>query len=175
MVDGVSTGPPVLQEITGTHWVSRTFTFRFEVWSAETTLRHQILEQGLIADTHDEHARHWAAFCGNQMVAAARMCIHADQRESPDAAAFGQICLPVPIATINRLVVHPSARNLGMASKLCECRVEAARKDGARCVVGTPIGARIASLEKLGFRLAGTEWVPNYAESLVTHAMVLVF
>jgi hypothetical protein len=62
-----------------------------------------------------------------------------------------------------------------LASKLCVCRVEAAKQEGARCVVGTCTGTRIGSLEKLGFRLAGTEWVPSYAESLVTHAMVLMF
>lgn len=163
-----------LREITETNWVAKTFSLRFVVWNAETTLRPQVRDQGLISDEHDAHARHWAAFCGDEMVAAARMCIHTDQRESPDAAAFFQICLPVPVATMNRLIVHPSARNRGLASKLCQCRVEAAKHEGAKCVVATATGKRIVSLEKLGFRLTGTEWIPKYAESLVTHGMALM-
>jgi GNAT superfamily N-acetyltransferase len=166
---------PLLREITNTDWVAKTFNLRFEVWNAETTLRSQVRAKGLITDDHDPHARHWGVFCGDEVVAAARMCIHLDQKESPDAAAFTQICLPAPVATINRLVVRPSARKLGLASKLCQCRIEAAKQDGAKCVVGTPVGTRIVSLEKIGFRLTGTEWIPNYAESLITHAMVLVF
>jgi GNAT superfamily N-acetyltransferase len=166
---------PLLREITNTRWVARTFSLRFEVWNAETTLRPQVREQQLIADEHDARARHWAAFCGDEVVAAARMCIHQNQAESPDAPAFSEICLPVPVATVNRLVVHPSLRNRGLGSKLCKFRIEAAKQDGAKCVVGTFTEERIASLEKFGFRLTGHRWTPNHAESLVAYAMVLKF
>ena len=175
LMNPASIDSPVLREITNTGWVAITLSLRFEVWSTETTLRSEIRELGVIADEHDAHARHWAVFCGDEVVAAARMCIHSNQEESPDAGAFTGICLPSPVATLNRLVVHPSARHLGLASRLSACRVEAAKQDGARCVVGTPTRARISSLQKLGFQLTGAEWVPNYAESLITHAMVLTF
>jgi GNAT superfamily N-acetyltransferase len=165
----------ILREITNTDWVAKTFGLRFEVWNQETTLRPHVLQQGLISDSHDEHARHWAVFCGDEMVAAARMCIHHSQVDTPDAPAFSHICLSPPVATLNRLVVHSSARNIGLASKLCRCRVEAAKLDGAKCAVGTFTDLRIASLEKLGFRLTGQRWIPNHAESLVAHAMVLEF
>jgi len=164
-----------LREITNTDWVVKTFNLRFEVWNAETTLRSQVRAKGLITDDHDTHARHWAAFCGDEVVAAARMCIHQRQQESPDAPAFSDICLPVPVATVNRLVVDSSVRNRGLGSKLCHFRIEAAKQDGAKCVVGTFTDERIASLEKFGFRLTGQRWTPNHAESLIAHAMVLMF
>lgn|ERR1039458_2434842 len=171
----IESGHPIVLEITGTDRVAKTFGLRFDVWSAETALRPQVQEQGLIADAHDTHARHWAAFCGDEIVAAARMCIHSNQEESPDAPAFSKIRLPVPVATMNRLVVRSSVRNQGLGSKLCSFRIEAAKQGGAKCVVGTFTAERIASLEKLGFRLTGETWIPNHAESLVAHAMVLAF
>jgi hypothetical protein len=166
---------PVLQEITNTHWIPRTFGLRFDVWSEETILLPHVQDQRSISDFHDEHSRHWAVFCGDEMVAAARMCIHHGQVDTPDAPAFSDVCLPTPVATLNRLVVHSSYRNISLASKLCQCRVEAAKQDGAKCAVGTFPESRVASLEKLGFRLTGQRWFPNYSESLVVHSMVLRF
>lgn len=147
-----------LCEITGSIIVPRTFRLRYEVWNQEETeLRSDIHAQGLITDGHDAHARHWAVFDGERIVAAARMCIHPHQDETPDFPAFSQVRLVTPVVTINRLVVHHLARKLGLASKLDKCRVDAARKDGAKCVVGTAVENRIASLEKLGFRLVGAQ------------------
>jgi GNAT superfamily N-acetyltransferase len=166
--------PPIVREITNTSWVPRTFGLRFEVWNAETSLLPQVREQEAITDEHDAHARHWAAFRGDEMIASARMCVHRNQEDTPDAPAFSEVCLPVPVATVNRLVVHPSARNRGLGSNLHQYRIEAAIKDGARCVVGTFPGGRIASLERLGFRLTGQQWTPNHAEALIVHAMVLM-
>jgi GNAT superfamily N-acetyltransferase len=137
-------------------------------------LRPKVREQGFITDEHDAHARHWAAFCGDEIVAAARMCIHHSQEDTPDGPAFDRICLPVPVATLNRLVVLPSARNLGLGSRLCRDRIEAAKKEGAMCVVGTCTDSRVASLEGFGFRTTGQHWTPIHAESQVVHAMVLV-
>ena len=99
-----------LREITRTAWVPQTFRLRYEVWNLEAALLPHIHQQGLIADEHDAHARHWASFDGDEMVCAARMCIHNVQEESPDAPAFVKLRLPTPIATINRLVVVPVIR-----------------------------------------------------------------
>jgi predicted GNAT family N-acyltransferase len=160
-------------EITGSELVPRTFRFRYEIWSRGAELRADLHSQGLITDEHDLHARHWAVFDGDKLVAAARMCVHDQQNDSPDFVAFSQVQLPIPVATINRLVVHPSARKLGLAYKLDHCRIEAAKKDGAKCVVGTAVQERIAPLQRLGFKLIGSQWVQPYAVSLLFHAMVL--
>jgi GNAT superfamily N-acetyltransferase len=102
------------------------------------------------------------------------MCIHDEQEESPDAPAFSKIRLPAPVATINRLVVVPSARKFGLAKQLDERRIFAAKNGGAKCVVGTAAPARIAALERLGFRLTGDLWIQPYCESLAMHGMVLM-
>lgn len=160
-------------EITGSEFVPLTFRLRYEIWSREAELRADLHSQGLITDEHDLHARHWAVFDGDKVLAAARMCVHDQQTDSPDFVAFSQVRLPTPVATINRLVVHPSARKLGLAYKLDHCRIEAAKQDGAKCVIGTAVQERIAPLQRLGFQLIGSHWVQPYAVSLLFHAMVL--
>jgi len=164
-----------LCEITGSEFVARTLRLRYEVWSKEATLRPDVVAQGLITDWHDAHARHWAVFDGDSIVAAARMCVHGRQEETPDYPPFSRIRLPAPVATINRLVVHPTARNHGLASKLDERRITAAREDGAKCVVGTAARSRIAPLERLGFRLIEEKehWLQHYTESVLFYPMVL--
>ncbi len=163
-----------VREITGTHHVIDTFRLRFEVWDAETLLHSHIREARLITDIHDEHARHWGAFRGEELVAAARMCIHRNQAETPDGPAFSEMLLPSPVATLNRLIVHSSARGQGLASALDESRVAAARTAGASCVVGTFPPSRVSGLQKNGFRLIGKQWIPHYAESFVSQAMILL-
>ena len=53
-----------VREITGTDLVPLTFRLRYEVYSEETTLNSQSRLQGMMTDSHDKHARHWAAFEG---------------------------------------------------------------------------------------------------------------
>jgi GNAT superfamily N-acetyltransferase len=166
----------LVREITGTEFVPQTFTLRYEIWKDEATLKPEIHARGSITDEHDAHARHWAVLQAGRIVAAARMCIHDLQEDTPDSPAFSHIRLRSPVATLNRLVVHRSARRHGLAALLDVCRIEAARRMGAECVVGTAIRARIPPLERLGFRrLLGSKWVISYAESLEFHAMVLNF
>ena len=170
---GVEKGFFSLREITNTEWVPRTFRLRYEVWNVETTLLPHIQKQGLITDEHEAHARHWAVFDGDEMVAAARMCIHDVQEGSPDASTFSPIPLLTPVATINRLVVVPSARNLGLAKQLDECRIYAARSNRAKCIVATAAPTRIAALQRLGFRLT-EEWIqPSFCESPMMQGMIL--
>lgn len=154
--------------------MAKTFRLRFEIWNRETILRSHVREQGLIVDEHDEHARHWAAFIGDAMVAAARMCIHDKQEEAPDAPAFLKIELPTPIATINRLVVVPSVRRCGLAKQVDVTRISAAKNGRAKCIVGTAAPIRIDVLERLGFHLTGEEWVQHYCVSPGMHAMILM-
>ena len=163
-----------VEEITGTDLVPTTFRLRYDVWSAETPLLPHVLKHQLITDEHDAHARHWAAFEGNKMVAAARLCIHDAQEESPDAPAFLHIRFPTPIATINRLVVMPAARKRGLALQFDELRLSAAKSAGAKCVVGTAAPVRISALKSLGFHLTGGLWIQPYCESLAMHGMVLM-
>lgn len=163
-----------MREITGTKYVPLTFRLRYEVWRHEAELTATVRAQELITDEHDEHARHWAAFDDGNMVAAARMCIHELQEETPDAEAFKTMKLRVPIATINRLVVKRQWRESGIARQFDTQRIEAAREGRAACVVGTAFDWRVASLQRYGFTPTEYRWTMPYLESLTARAMVLI-
>ena len=162
-----------IREITGIELVPLTFRLRFEVWSEEAELTNDVQAQGLITDAHDGHARHWAAFDGEEIVGAARMCIHAIQEETPDAPMFHGTRLPAPIATINRLVVSKRWRRLGIARQLDLCRIQAARENGAACVVISAFNWRINSLQALEFKLTEFRWGPPFAHGLTSSGMIL--
>jgi GNAT superfamily N-acetyltransferase len=162
-----------LREITGTSTVEDTFRFRYEVWSGQIELALEVQSTGIISDLHDVHARHWAVFVGENMVASARMCIHEFQDETPDEKAFREIKLPSPIATINRLVVHKTARGFGLSRHLDACRINAARQQGANCMVGTASKERIDGLQRMGFRLTPFTFNHFYSPSCTFYGMIL--
>jgi len=164
-----------VHEVTDSETINLTFRLRYDVWNGETELNAPIRELALIKDEHDQHARHWAAYDGNELVAAARMCIHHLQQETPDALAFRQIRLPTPIATINRLVVKKQWRRQGISKQLDVFRIQAAHDGNAACVVVTTPPERISSLQKRGFRLTEFLFSPFYADTLLARGMVLIF
>ena len=106
-----------VREITGTDFVALTFRLRYEVWRSEVTLRPEFQATETISDEHDLHARHWAAFNGTTVIGSGRMCLHPSLLESPDANVFGDMLVPSPVATINRLIVHVNWRRRGISKR----------------------------------------------------------
>jgi len=162
-----------LREITGTSFVEDTFHLRYEVWDRETELVEAVRQLKVISDFHDVHARHWAVFRGQQMVASARLCTHRLQSQVPFAEEIESLVLPGPIATMCRLVVHESARKLGLARHLDECRIRTAQDGTAKCVLVSAAPSRIAGLQSLGFRFTGLTHNAWYSTAISFHAAVL--
>ena len=161
-----------LREITGTGAIEDTFRLRYEVWSGEAELLPEVRQKGNITDEHDCHARHWAVFLNERMVASARLCVHTTQEQAPEA--FETLILPSPIATISRLVVHKSARKRGLARQLDILRVTAARQENAKCVLVSAGRSRIEGLQSLGFQLTPLVHTASYCASIRFHGMVLI-
>lgn len=109
-------------------------------------------------------------------MASARMCVHDVQADCPDADIFCGQQLPVPIGTINRLVVQRKWRKLGVASELDGCRIQAARDDRAKCLVVSTSGRRLDALQTFGFRLTDCYGPCSFAPSLtLRRGLVLMF
>lgn len=111
-------------------------------------------------DRFDATARHWVALEQGRPIAAARMSVHETLEELPDAESYAGLfpeSLPGPIASLNRLVVHPEARRQGWSRHLDLVRLAAAEKLGCRyAILGTASGPhRVSQLVGWGFALVG--------------------
>jgi GNAT superfamily N-acetyltransferase len=126
------------------------------VWCSEPGLinaRSYDPEPGWLQDDHDRHGQHWVMTSGDTVVAAARVCVHDIAVELPDweRCPAELLDLQGPVASLNRMVVHPAMRRLGLSSALTTVRLEAARSQGARSVVVEAAPSRVAPLRALGF------------------------
>jgi polyketide synthase PksL len=112
-------------------------------------------------DEFDPVARHWCIFHDSKPVAAARISVHQRLEEVPDALIYeGVFATPPasPVASFNRLVVHPEHRGGGLSRKLDDVRLKAAISLGCRSiiVVSNVGSSRLGQLRGLGFRTIGT-------------------
>lgn len=136
------------------------------------TVIEKASELDIWLDAFDPAARHWVVFQGNSVVAAARMTIHPSLDEVPDAESYaGMFPEPpaAPIASLNRLVVHPSARGQGLSKALDQARLEAAERLGCRsALLSTASGPnRVRQVQGWGF-----EWVgygPRFIKPPLCH------
>lgn len=86
-------------------------------------------------DEIDATARHWVIVDAGEAIAAARLSFHHSIEDLPDAEILAGICrtLPTPIASLNRLVVHPDYRRRGYGTRLDKIRLEAAEQ--CKCAI----------------------------------------
>jgi GNAT superfamily N-acetyltransferase len=149
---------------------------RHTVWECEGAVLYDSQQQ-TIADPHDDHAIHWGVFEDDVLIGTARLCLHDSLAEAPDGEMFAEIDLPIPIASMNRLVVLKSHRGLGIGRLLDDLRIAKARQLGARAVIVTPanVESRLRSLERRGFRfLAGILGHPIWSPSVTSCACCLI-
>jgi GNAT superfamily N-acetyltransferase len=142
---------------------------RVEAWETETS---KASEMESWVDGFDRVARHWVVFREGVPVAAARLSVHGSLAEVPDAESYAGVFAQAPegpIASFNRLVVHPSARGAGLSKRLDLLRLDAAESSGCRSVVlSTASGPRrIHQLAGWGFELAG--YGPRFQKPPLCH------
>jgi len=164
-----------VEEITGTDLVPLTFALRYRVWSKEVQLPDSFQRQGLICDDHEDHARHWGVLTDSgSLVASARLCVHENEQDIPEADCYTELRLPHPIASINRLVVERFARKRNFAHSLDLHRIAAARSAGAACIVVAPTDDyRVRALQKAGFSLTSSKCKSIYVDALFLPVMVM--
>jgi GNAT superfamily N-acetyltransferase len=114
---------------------------------------------GTLEDGFDHLAQHWTLEVGAKLVAAARLTIHENLTEVPDAHLFTglpDIAVAFPLGYITRLVVHPDYRTRGVAMQMDRERITAAKSAGCRSIAAvwnTLSGERRRNrLRSIGFR-----------------------
>ncbi len=143
--------------------LTQIYRLRAEVWHKTLPIKSLLFSDGLWTDEHDNHAIHWAVVSNNQVLAAARLCIHKTLEKIPNANVYmdsEKLILP-PIASMNRLVIHPIAQRNGLSKQFDAIRINQARKDKCRsvvvCLSESTKRYRINSLLKQGFQQAAKE------------------
>ncbi len=130
---------------------------RAEVWRDEPEiLFHEFGDTDCWMDDVDPTAYHWVVYDGTELVAAARLSLHADLSAAPYARVFDQCGIDVIglVASINRLVVRNSHRGLGIARALDKARLAKAIQLGAKAIIAVPVGdSRAKALASLGYLL----------------------
>jgi predicted GNAT family N-acyltransferase len=164
-----------VEEITGTDLVPLAFALRYRVWSQTVHLPNSFQQKGLICDDHEDHARHWGVLTDSgSLVASARLCVHENEQDIPEADSYTELRLPHPIASINRLVVEEFARKRNFAHSLDLRRIEAARSAGAACIVAAPTDeGRVRNLGKAGFSLTSGKCKNIYVDDVSLPVMVM--
>jgi GNAT superfamily N-acetyltransferase len=131
--------------------------FRYQVWNHEG-FQPGTSGNGTWLDRYDPFASHWVVYRANQIIGSARLSIHTNAADVPDANDFMQlgISYPPPIASLNRLVVCPTSRGKGIARWLDQQRIEHAQKLGAKTIIAEVPVYRVSTLTKQGFVEIGT-------------------
>lgn len=126
---------------------------RVEAWASVIP---EAARMGTWIDDGDSDGYHWTVHDGQLLIAAARLSVHASIQAIPLADGIASSLpydLPMPVGSINRLVVATDYRGKGIAGSLDRQRIERASELGCRSVLGTPIGERrIVQLVALGFK-----------------------
>lgn len=165
-------------QVTDTDVIAQIGRLRAEVWKEFLTPAAMV--NGTWTDSYDAVARHWAAFAGGEVVAAARLTMHDALEDCPDWQDLMHFDLKIglPFAYMGRLAVRKDARTPGLAERFDSLRVAEARQQGAKAVVVAPLHYRISTLLRGGFEYAGVSPLPpeeRYylpSASFETHIMV---
>ena len=109
-------------------------------------------------DIHDQHAHHWIVREQGCIVAAARMCVHIPVSDLPDHENYAiyRDIFYWPVASINRLVIHPRLRRIGLPKLFDRVRIISANRLGAKSLIAsTERESRIRNLSDVGFKVVG--------------------
>jgi GNAT superfamily N-acetyltransferase len=142
------------------------YRLRVIAWSPQARLRRGTIRW---ADQYDSCGQHWVIVHGVSPVAAIRLTLHDSAADLPAASAFNGLLpadLKPPLASYNRLVVHPEYRGRGLAKVLDLVCIDAARHAGATALLGLTGNvpgnrSRIPAMQALGFQVLGVATEPD--------------
>ena len=122
-------------------------------------------------DDFDLIGRHWAFLSDGVPIASARLTIHSSLGEVPAREDFLGLLpadLPLPVASLNRLVVDPGFRGLKLGPSLDEIRLKAAEEMGCLSAIGSTVSGerRVDQLLAAGFQLVGSTGLLNQSPLL---------
>jgi GNAT superfamily N-acetyltransferase len=147
----------VLAEVSYPDRIMEIGRFRIQGWKDEKGIDPDFFSKDVWLDELDQNANHWIITHEQRIVAAARLSFHASLYDVPYAsylkASHWSRFENKRIASINRLVVHPEYRGLGLSSLLDQIRIERAIAQQADIMIAFPQYIRLKPLMRQDFEL----------------------
>ena len=131
--------------------------FRLRVWQAEgQKINESLINDGKWNDRLDVEptSQHWVVYIGGEIAASSRISFHRDFTTVPDHNVFEPYVdnTGTLYCSLNRMVVHPRYRGLGIAGLLDFIRIKSAFRAGADQLFAYAVGSpRAQSLMRRGF------------------------
>lgn len=151
--DRPSIGSGVTIRVLAEHELEQLSQFRRGIWLKEVHGDDTKLPEWLTHDNFDTTATHWGAFENDRLIGAARLCCIKSALELSEHDMYKDVPkdLPFPICVMERMVISPEARHLGLATRLDAIRVVHAARIGAKVVLTACPSYRTGCFRSLGF------------------------
>ncbi|MBI9066877.1 MAG: GNAT family N-acetyltransferase [Salinivirgaceae bacterium] len=129
---------------------------RYMAWKDVEGINKDFFAKGYWIDELDKSSDCWIIKYEDKIVASGRLSIHFTLESIPwydkiPKKAMAE--LKLPIASINRLVVHPDFRKNGLSKPLDEIRIMTAKENKElKTIIAEPVVSRFEVLEEQGFK-----------------------
>ena len=149
----------ILSKISYPEHIDEMGALRIEAWKTEQGISQSFFSKNFWIDEQDQNAHHWMITKDGKVVASARLSIHHDYDSVPHSELFSEKDLGIhnvpPFASINRLVVDPAQRGMGLATILDRVRIVYALSQNVNAIIAQPIESRVEALKRLDFNVLG--------------------
>ncbi len=144
-----------LQKVNYPEYIEEIGRLRYLAWKDVEGINKDFFSKGYWIDEYDKSSLLWIIKSGNTIAASARLSIHHTIETipwknsiPPGAADF----ILTPVASMNRLTVHPDFRRRGLSKQLDLVRIQAAREEKVKTIIAEPTKSRVSVIEKYGFK-----------------------
>lgn len=128
---------------------------RYLAWKDVEGINREFFSKGYWIDEWDKTSLIWIIKFNKIIIASARLSIHHDIESIP-----WNDCIPsearklliTPLASMNRLIVHPNFRKRGLSQALDMARINTAKEKKLKAIIAEPTNSRVAAIEKYGFK-----------------------
>ena len=128
---------------------------RYVAWKDIDGINKEFFSKGYWIDDLDKNSLIWVISYKESIVASARLSFHRHFDSIPwkDGIPIeARNSLVMPVASMNRLVVHPDFQRRGLSRPLDKARIEEAKKQKMKTIIAEPTICRISVIDTYGFK-----------------------
>jgi hypothetical protein len=148
-------------------------TLRREVWETVEGFDKNAFPGEIWIDDYDLSALHWVVFDQQKIIASARLGVYSVYEDIPYKEMMRpyESYLKLPVASLNRLVVKPEYSGQYLSKMLDVIRVEEAKRNKVKTIIGQAVSNRINWLQIIGFefvaQIGSIKELPNIELNLM--------